>query len=84
MIEARAKLTFSKSEAPNDYSPLFISIHMQNVQLLELMADKGANLECVNSQNVHPIFYSINNGKQLSTEYLIFRAHDLNIEDTEC
>ena len=48
------------------------------------MADKGANLNCTNSQNVHPIFYAINNGKQLSTEYLIFRAQDLNIEDNEC
>ncbi|CDW88756.1 ankyrin repeat-containing protein [Stylonychia lemnae] len=83
LIDRKAKVHCYDIEFA-EFSPLFFSIKVGNLLVLELICDTGINLdETYNHQGYTPFTYAASLHQIDLVNYLSFRVHNINQEDPE-
>jgi len=82
-----AKLLIDRGADPNDSSddslPFVCASYAENIQLMELLLSKGANLEWQDSRGKTPLILAAQSGKEKSVRFLLQHGADINARDKE-
>lgn len=79
-----AKVYLSDTDHLKDLSPVFVAVHLEQIDILEHICDIHPDINYLNSHKQTPIMVACYQKKLKSFDFLSLRCnHNLNIEDED-
>ncbi len=79
ILEENPEIVEKKDDMGN--SPLHYAAHMGDTSLIQLILDKGGDIDSANKRGLRPIIFAVNNGDRKTVKYLVEKGSDINSPD---